>query len=109
MPKCSRSWVWKVLSSRGPSNKLFSRMTLMAERGMAVKHVAVLRQLIDKQTGMPLGERWVREWMFSNRQNVNHLIPKNAPFTLIAGLKILFQYPYEAIALIVSKETGRTI
>lgn len=71
-----------------------------------MKHVKVLQAYIDKQTTVGLARRWIREWLFPNKLNENRLIPINAPFTLVSGLKILFELPYEAVCEVVQDNTG---
>lgn len=62
-----------------------------------MKFVQALKDKInDRRAGQP--DRWIQEWLFSNPLNEGRSIPHNAPVTLIVGLQMLFEFPYQAIA-----------
>jgi len=47
--------------------------------------------------GSETPDAWIREWLFESELNRGRLIPVNAHFTLIRGIQILFELPWQAI------------
>lgn len=42
-------------------------------------------------------DAWIRDWLFVNEMNRGRLIPGNAPTTLIRGIQVLFEFPWQAV------------
>jgi len=73
-------------------------------------HVRELRRIInEKARGQKVADQWIKKWLFVNSKNQNSAIPHDADSTLIMGLKMLFEYPYQAVCETVSKETAITV
>lgn len=66
--------------------------------------------LIARKTGSrAVASRWARTWLMPNKRNFRRFVPHDSPFTLITSLRILFEYPWQAMANVVSRKMGRSI
>lgn len=72
-------------------------------------YVRKLRTIINANTGVPMGDKWIKKWLLHNLGNANTMIPTDAPFSLITGLRILFEYPFQAVCDVVSDNTDATL
>jgi hypothetical protein len=68
---------------------------------------ALKRRIAERKIGDP--DRWVREWLIPHALNEGRSIPHNAPVTLIVGLQLLFELPYQAITEVVSEMTEASV
>lgn len=72
-------------------------------------YVQKLRTIINENTGVAMGDKWIKKWLLHNKSNANTMIPVDAPFSLVTGLRILFEYPFQAICDVVSDNTPATL
>src|SRR5579872_1049350 len=57
-----------------------------------------LKNVISEQKfGSKDPDAWIKWWLFENEMNRGRHIPSNAPVTLIKGLRILFEFPWQAV------------
>jgi len=53
-------------------------------------------------------DAWIRDWLFVNELNRGRLIPTNAPVTLITGIQMLFEFPWQAVCQAAEAAAGHS-
>jgi hypothetical protein len=67
-----------------------------------------LKDVIQKRTGnRRFAERWAQKWLVVNAKNRHTVIPADANVTLTNGLRLLMEYPMQAILDVAGRRLGR--